>query len=814
MAIDLGKIGMTLGDEYDVSKSYDILTVVSYLGNSYVSKINNNNLLPLNEEGWQMIAAKGDKGDTGAIGYVSIDPKPIKPTDPIPTVVGWYKPEISSEDNKTTDPINWGTLYTNAGGLRAKAGYDTLFNFDGTTWTKSESKFPDQAATGKVKVGDVKATSGDTVYKALDPVITTFFDKVGIPASPNLANPANNYPNQLVSTGTNVGIIGYSTGWNVILISGLSSTETYTISGWNSTRNEVAFFSGTMPSTLPQNYNTGLISSGSTASILGATKSGGKLTFSPPSGTTWMAINIANASEADSVFASFQFEVGTTSTPYQPYNPVDTEQLNLKEIFLPKAEMKEINKTGNTILIRSSHDSTRDLVRSIVLNGSNSGSSNLTSTKLISKSDSILAAGTIIHTINDTVPPPMQVYIKDSGYSNLGGNHGTPLLDATSTAHGKTSADLGSTWTDGTGWEYYLVDIIDINKLRIIPKPKIVNVNGINYDRIKVQPASPLVHVTGATNTSNITFTGSAYEYKPCINSTIVKLYIDDVEITSDGTYRGNIVKVVDTHNISDPTQPNLVFPYLPQNNGTMVKNTLIHTFYANGSYTAENIANWQKSHIANNQGIIQPQVITIGSYSDLRAYSMNLEAVGSADFKNGFSLAGTITTVIPTKTSYTDQTKAIQQMSQILFDSIGPKVGAGFGYNPLVGLGKSSELLQNSSIFELRNTKKYYPTAFTRDTNSNVLRGIGYMAYWDATINPKLSADYYIPYGNCDLYFLNIRTSMSKEKVYLSQELRLREFDIINSSSSIILHTLDSSTSEGLVITGNIGDWAILKFK
>lgn len=51
--------------------------------------------------------------------------KPLKPTDPTPTEEGLYKPTEAG-------------TYTNAGGLIAQKGYDTLFFFDGTTWTKTE----------------------------------------------------------------------------------------------------------------------------------------------------------------------------------------------------------------------------------------------------------------------------------------------------------------------------------------------------------------------------------------------------------------------------------------------------------------------------------------------------------------------------------------------------------------------------------------------------------------------------------------------------------------------------------------------------
>ena len=48
--------------------------------------------------------------------------KPLAISDASPTVSGWYKPTTSG-------------TYANAGGLVAQVGYDTLFYFDGTTWS-------------------------------------------------------------------------------------------------------------------------------------------------------------------------------------------------------------------------------------------------------------------------------------------------------------------------------------------------------------------------------------------------------------------------------------------------------------------------------------------------------------------------------------------------------------------------------------------------------------------------------------------------------------------------------------------------------
>lgn len=56
----LGKVAMTSRGEYDTSKSYEILDIVTYQGSSYLSKKYNNDSLPTNANDWQLLAQKGD----------------------------------------------------------------------------------------------------------------------------------------------------------------------------------------------------------------------------------------------------------------------------------------------------------------------------------------------------------------------------------------------------------------------------------------------------------------------------------------------------------------------------------------------------------------------------------------------------------------------------------------------------------------------------------------------------------------------------------------------------------------------------------
>lgn len=483
------------------------------------------------------------------------------------------------------------------------------------------------------------------------------------------------------------------------------------------------------------------------------------------------------------------------------------------EIKAKETDKKDLKiyKSGNLISIRSKFNAEKDLVRQISLNGSKNGASNLLNTKLILKDENINNDGVIIHEQGDSVPAPFQVNVVDIGYLNIGGNHGVMCVtDCISASHGKTSDDLLSIWKDANNFEFYLVSILNQNSLRFISKP--YNQNG--FDKISTSPISPLTHISGGVNTSSIPVSGSAYEYKPCINAISVKAYIDGVELINDGYYNCNELKVIDTHNIVDPTSPTLVLPYIVKNNGTMAKNSLVHRFFGNGSYTVENTTDWNKNHKLTNIGIIQPQVIQKGAYSSIMTYAMNVGIVSGLDFKNGFDLSQSISTTYVAKHHFTEPLKSVQQFSEVLYNGSNPEIGCGFGYNPLIGLGKQDSLLQNQYHFALFPFKKLYPYSFNNRISENgVYTGIGYYAYWDATINPELSADYYIPHGdNSYIYFLNIKSNIVKKTIKLDKKLISKSFEIVNYSSNIKIHIDNYIPESGLIISGNIGDWCVLK--
>jgi hypothetical protein len=351
------------------------------------------------------------------------------------------------------------------------------------------------------------------------------------PTGKNMADPARVFVG-LVSSSANAGITT-NAGWNVIIIPCSANTQ-YTVSGWGTTRTEMAFYSGPVPAPGVSPGTTNLIQSGG-ASSMGVTKSGGVATFTTPANCTFMAFTLKSSTENTTVFDSFQAEVGNTATSYEPFNgqqavsafnensllasfvnvdgvPVPTSDLQLKGGTIPvsDAELKLTLDTGGGMTSIEGFTQGRAIRTNIV-------PYRVLSPDISNVLDfrSVYIDDVLVHTMVDDVAP-----YRLAG-TTIGANHGYSKTRLTIASHGKTNADVGSVWTDGTN-QWVIVNIFDANNLDVSRRTGNVAYAGTS-----------LTHVSGATHTATITgqtATVSMQMY-PAFKNRVLRVLIDGVEI-------------------------------------------------------------------------------------------------------------------------------------------------------------------------------------------------------------------------------------------------------------------------------------------
>ncbi|WP_328348650.1 hypothetical protein [Micromonospora sp. NBC_00421] len=130
------------------------------------------------------------------------------------------------------------------------------------------------------------------------------------------------------------------------------------------------------------------------------------------------------------------------------------------------------------------------------------------------------AVGTRIHDTSDDNCPI------NTGWSYVGGNHGYNVGNQiVVTNHGKTTADVGSQWSDGTRI-FTLLAVTNANSL-LFGNPYTI-VDGIAQGA-RVRPAAPLTHVSGATNRTTVPITGLTpdVQIRPATHSHTVAVELD-----------------------------------------------------------------------------------------------------------------------------------------------------------------------------------------------------------------------------------------------------------------------------------------------
>lgn len=300
---------------------------------------------------------------------------------------------------------------------------------------------------------------------------------------------------------------------------------------------------------------------------------GGTATVTVYADVTYVAYDVANGSAAAS-----QMESGATATSWEPYGVrvqkllaggtataqryLDDEVDRLDTGIRSARTGVRVYRSGNDLLIRTPFSSTQDILMPCGMAGPNAnGAARVLLTSPTSHStvqtvnatardrdvwptvDATNAGATSIHIpYDDTAPLLVEGFYTagDHGYTNGG-------TKITVTAHGKTAADLGSQWSDGTR-TYTLAKIIDANNMLFLHDYQ--DLSGGRSRLNATQPAATLTHVSGATNTTSVAVTTKTYMDFPEVVYGRTAVATLDGRPLADGIWNGTAVEVVESYTL------------------------------------------------------------------------------------------------------------------------------------------------------------------------------------------------------------------------------------------------------------------------
>ena len=364
---------------------------------------------------------------------------------------------------------------------------------------------------------------------------------------------------------------------------------------------------------------------------------------------------------------------------------------------------------------------------------------------LIPKTEPIEASNLIweenvIHSTDDEIAP---IFLDI--HSAYGGNHGALPMNYASTSHGKTNDDLGSVWAGAT-YEYYLLEIIDDDNLLFISKAFAYNGNTTILAGISGNDADTLTHVSGATNTSTITGTGTVgSQLRPVTRENNVTITVDNKIVTESGVYYGSEISFVDEHEVVDPRAFDLsniqVDGFDSTKGETLEKNYIKYQYDAsntlNVSYTKEPINSINSSYFA----FMQSNKFTIGADGT----SVNMAYMPNAAVKSGYDLKNKVDLTNPLGTQLTylsadrvDLTKSINRFVQVLEDGSGnQKYGYAQMYNFEAYQTKEDTRKNLSEQWEIRSSSgKSYPRGLVDMDGNQIYTGAISRNYFDASKN------------------------------------------------------------------------------
>ena len=562
-----------------------------------------------------------------------------------------------------------------------------------------------------------------------------------------------------------------------------------------------------------------------------------KVTFTIPSGSTIAYVGLMTnysvghtTDDFNRVVGTVQAEEGATATEYQRYarygllvpKDADTTAL-LPQAILPMS----VTKSGNNLYIRAKFNSTLDIIQLVVMatgtaftNDTVNVQGARTCDNTLSKLSNVAAwnTGTILAQQGDSSAP-----IQYNG-TYIGGNHGAYVVkEITATGHGKTVVDIGSEWTDSLPRKWYLMRIVDANKLWFVS------------ENLSVAPAwsfsltitgSTLNHSASATNTGAITVVSSVgTQLWPALQSQTKKIMLDGItELTVDGTYLCTTLDIVNSYTIPNvaavltyvrslvggATQPSFIDSSIAPD----VSRTITYRYAENGSCSIiDSVRNYNQLTLNYFGGTQAEPLEYTGKqlWQYIPRVSPIVGTVKTWDFINQENISGTFEALTLGLSKFTDVNNPPDRMAQIVKTAGVSNFGMMIGFSPVrsVGLPATRKTLISESNFVSAIRKQYLKalngggSAFTGNVLpvNSMYDMVVYRAYWSAETCPDATAFIWFRDGKNIIVIADFHQSVSFSKLPLPEYFSGLDVTVIDKTASLTLHG-NNVLNDGLLVT------------
>lgn len=568
-----------------------------------------------------------------------------------------------------------------------------------------------------------------------------------------------------------------------------------------------------------------------------------KVTFTIPSDSAIAYVGLMTnysightTADFNRVVGTVQAEEGVAATEYQRYAPhgeaVFKESATDAPLVSTSAAPSTIKKVGNDIYIRSSFDSTYDLIQKVTL---------ATDVAFTNNTVNVQGARKALKTVTDNDVAwghASSIKLASQGDSSapikyngtyIGGNHGAFVVkEITATGHGKTVVDVGSEWVDGLPRKWYLMRVVDANKLWFIS------------ENLSVAPAwsfsntltgSTLTHSASATNTGAITVASSvSTQLWPALQSQTKKIMLDGItEVTADGTYLCTTLDIVNSYTIPNvaavltyvrslvggATQPSFIDSSIAPD----VSRCITYRYAENGSCTIiDSVRNYNQLTLDYFGGTQAEALEYTGKqlWQYIPRMTPIVGTVKTWDFKSQENISGTFETLTIDSSKFTDVNNPPDRMAQIVKTSGVSEFGLMIGFSPVrsVGLPATRKTLISESCFISALRKQYLKalngggSAFTSNILpvNSVYDIVAYRAYWSAETCPEATSFIWFRDGKNIIVIADFHQNVTCSKLPLPTYFSGLDVTVIDKTPTLTLHGSGVLSSDGLLVSVTSG--------
>ncbi|PWR08578.1 hypothetical protein DKT68_15285 [Micromonospora acroterricola] len=479
----------------------------------------------------------------------------------------------------------------------------------------------------------------------------------------------------------------------------------------------------------------------------------GPVTFTIPSGAAFLAFTVAS-SKVDAA----QLELGSP-TAYEPFGYVVDRQLAggryladaaANVTALQRAAGVSVYRSGNSLLVRSPFDATRDILMPWNLaygEESQAAPADVTNPNVVlvpsvTADDLVwptIATGTAIHNApDDNAPINVQ-------WCYIGGNHGWTAWNVTMAGHGKATADVGSTWSDGVR-TFTLLAVVSSSVL-LFAGPYTVSSGVVSSP--SAAPGAALTHVSGATNTTAVPISGgvAVTQIHPSSYDHTATAALDGRQVAT-GKAAGQVLTISESYLIAsykgmvDWAQSHVGTPVLANLSSVPALARVSNTYRITAAQVvvAQRVTAVEKTIV--NMGVTQAFPLTLPSGGTRRQFMPGVGAAGGVNFSTFADLATVTGTTDIGPAAYLSPLVPAASMTQWAYDSTGAaQYGLAMGLLPTAD-GHPSQRLKNAATkgwFIAPTTKKSYPQlAWAKTLNAGEsLSGTAYRRYLAPPFGP-----------------------------------------------------------------------------